>query len=102
MLGEGDSVAARKKDRRIPERVEAMTKAIGVPTEQPGGEQRIAEVAGQRAAEVKDERKGRNQRQAGKREENERGFPGFGPHIWWPIVARERFVPNPRIHLSDT
>ena len=78
VLREGDRVAARKQDRRVPEGVEAVTQPVGVPAQQPCREQRIAEIAGQRAAEVKDQRKRRHQRQAGEREHDERGFRGFG------------------------
>ncbi len=53
VLRERDRVAARKQDRRVPERAEAVKQPVGVPAQQPAREQGIAEVAGQRTAEVK-------------------------------------------------
>ena len=78
MFREGDRAAAGKQDRRIPEAAGGRGAADPRPSPAARREQGIAEVAGQRAAEVKNQRKRREQRQAGEREHDERGFRGVG------------------------
>ena len=58
MLGKCERAPIRIEDRRIPQAGEAVAQAIGVPSENPRVEQRIAEVARQRLIDMKRQRPG--------------------------------------------